>query len=58
VSHIIHLATKKCINTIYPVSSGGNTTLRDDNVDGEESWEAGNLLGKVLALVKQVSLLV
>src|SRR5260370_41492479 len=55
-SHIIHLATKKCINTINPVCN--NTAMsRGDDENGEESWEAGDLLGKVLTLVKQVSLL-
>src|SRR5258708_2771719 len=52
VAHIIHLATKKCLNTIYPE---GNKT-GGDNDEGKESWEAGDLLSKVLVLVKQVCL--
>ena len=51
ILHIIHLATKQCINTIYPIR-----TSRGDN-EGGDLWEAGDLLSKVLALVKQVSLL-
>src|SRR5258708_34563631 len=51
-AHIIHLATKKCLNTIYPE---GNKT-GGDNDEGKESWEAGDLLSKVLVLVKQVCL--
>src|SRR5260370_41865426 len=52
-SHIIHLATKKCINTINLVCN--NTAMsRGDDENVEESWEVGELLGKVLALVKQV----
>ena len=52
ISHIIHLATKQCINVIYPIQ-----TSRGDD-EGGDLWEAGDLLSKVLALVKQVSLLV
>ena len=55
--HIIHLVTKQCINAIYPIPPG-RAASRDNDEGGEESWEAGNLLGKVLVLIKQVSLLV
>ena len=60
VSHIIHLATKHCINTICPIpaSKRNKSTVgaapMDDDDDDNEPWEAGDLLGKVLALVKQV----
>src|SRR5258708_3257274 len=59
VSHIIHLATKHCINTIYPIpaSKQNKSTVGaapvDDDDDNDEPWEAGDLLGMVLALVKQ-----
>ena len=55
-SHIIHLATKHCINTIYPIPAlkQNKSTVGAAPVDDDEPWEAGDLLGKVLALVKQV----
>ncbi len=46
--HIIHLVTKQCINAIYPIPPG-RAASRDNDEGSEESWEAGDLLGKVLS---------
>jgi hypothetical protein len=64
MEHSLHLAAKHFVESITPFShqaddnSGGDPALNNDSEsDGDEDLDTGDSLGKAIALVKQVTIL-
>jgi hypothetical protein len=60
MEHSLHIATKHFIESISPRSrkkANNEDVGEDSNSEDEDELEAGDSLGKALALVKQVSFL-
>jgi hypothetical protein len=60
MEHSLHISTKHFVKSLTPHSTkkaNNKDVGEDSNSEDEDELEAGNLLGKALALVKQLSFL-